>query len=72
MLKLYICAVRGVGGLLQEDGVACDFADVDGDGEALAGEYGVHYGDVLRGEIAGDGEDEYAGVEGGRGCWVCC
>lgn len=29
-------AVGGVGGLLQEDGVAGDFADVDGDGEALA------------------------------------
>ena len=29
-------AVRGVGGLLEEDGVAGDFADVDGDSEALA------------------------------------
>lgn len=29
-------AVGGVGGLLQEDGVAGYFADVDGDGEALA------------------------------------
>ena len=29
-------AVGGVGGLLEEDGVAGYFADVDGDGEALA------------------------------------
>ena len=29
-------AARGVGGLLQEDGVAGYFAYVDGDGEALA------------------------------------
>lgn len=29
-------ASGGVGGLLEEDGVAGYFADVDGDGEALA------------------------------------
>lgn len=34
-------AVGGVGGLLQEYGVAGYFADVDGDGEALAWTAGV-------------------------------
>ena len=52
----------GVASLLQEDGVAGDFADVDGDAEALAGEDGVHDGDVLVGEVAGYGEDKDAGV----------
>ncbi len=73
-----------VGGLLEEDGVAGYFEDVDGDLEALGlgkgvlvggflgggeltGEDGVHDWDVLVGEVAGDGEDEDAGVEGGRG-----
>ncbi len=74
-----------VRGLLEEDGVAGYFEDVDGDLEALrlggggrlvgrlvgggelTGEDGVHDWDVLVGEIAGDGEDEDAGVEGGGG-----
>lgn len=67
MFEFHVCAAGGVGGLLQEDGVAGDLADVDGDAEALGGEDGVHYGDVLGGEIAGCGEDEDAGVQGGWG-----
>ncbi|KAL8968210.1 MAG: hypothetical protein Q9197_004999, partial [Variospora fuerteventurae] len=54
-------AARGVGGLLEEDGVAGEFGHVDGDGEALAGEDGVGEGDVLRGEGAGGGEDQDVG-----------
>ena len=50
-------AAGGVGGLLQEDGVAGEFQDVDWDVQALAGEDRVHDRDVLRGEIAGDGDD---------------
>ncbi|KAL8647967.1 MAG: hypothetical protein Q9210_005246, partial [Variospora velana] len=54
-------ATRGVGRLLEEDGVAGEFGHVDGDGEALAGEDGVGEGDVLRGEGAGGGEDQDVG-----------
>ena len=57
--------------MLQEYGVTGDFADVDGDREALGGEDGVHDGDVLRGEVAADAEDEDAGGSGGRGEVVC-
>lgn len=53
-------APRGVGGLLQKDGVAAEFEDVDRDVQALTGEDGVHDRDVLRCEVAGDGDDEDA------------
>ena len=33
----------------------------------LGGEHGVHKGDVLVGEVAGDADDENAGVEDGGG-----
>lgn len=56
-------AMGGVGGLLEEYGVAGYFADVDGDGEALASEDSVHDGDVLVREVAGDGEDEDSRVQ---------
>ena len=44
-----------------------DLADVDGDLEALAGEYRVHYRDVLMGEVGGggDGEEKDPALEGG-------
>lgn len=58
-------AAGGVGGLLEEDGVPGYFADVDGDGEALAGEDGVHDGYVLVREVAGDGKDEDPRVQRG-------
>jgi len=61
LLELHVHASGGVGRLLQEYGVTGDFADVDGDREALGGEDGVHDGDVLRGEVAADAEDEDAG-----------
>ena len=61
MLQLHVHAFGGVGRLLQEYGVAGDFADVDGDAEALGGEDGVHDGDVLGCEVAADGQDEDAG-----------
>ena len=47
MLGFDVGARRGVGGLLQEGVRAGEFQDVDGDAEALAGEDGVHDGDVL-------------------------
>lgn len=63
----------GIARLLQEHGGAGpgsgdgNLADVDGDGEALAGEDGVHDGDVLVGEVVGgaDGDEEDARVEYG-------
>lgn len=63
MLELDIRPVRGIGSLLQEYGIPGYFGDVDGDLQALAGEDGVHYWDVLVCEIAGDGEDEDSAVE---------
>ena len=63
--KGHVDPLCGVGGLLEEDGVAGEFADVDGDVEALAGEDAVHYGDILMGGAGGaaDGDDEDAGLE---------
>ena len=55
--------MRGIGSLLQEHGIARYFTDIDRDREALTGEDCVHDGDVLVGEIAGDGEDEYAWIQ---------
>lgn len=46
-------AAGGVGGLLEECGVAGELYDVDGDVEALAGEDAVHYGDVVVGGVGG-------------------
>ena len=62
----------GVAGLLQEGGGqgGDEGEDVDGDGEPLCGEDGVHEGDVLRGRGARCGKVEDAGVEGGLG--RCC
>lgn len=64
---------RGVCRLLEEDGRGRwgvregNLADVYGDGQALAGENGVHYGDILVSNVGGrgDGEEEDAGLEGG-------
>ena len=73
MIDVQVYAPCCVGGLFEEDGVAGEFCDVDGDAEALAGEDGVCEGDVLGGEGAGDGKDEDAGCEGlvvGGGCGV--
>ena len=67
VLQLDVGAARGVGRLLQENGVASDFGDVDGDAEALAGEYGVHDRNVLMCEVTADGEYEDAREQGGRG-----
>lgn len=61
---MQICAARGIGSLFEEDGIPGELGDVDGDGEALAGEDGVCERDVLRGEGAGDGEDQDARCEG--------
>ena len=72
MLELNISPPRGVRGLLQEDGIAGDFANVDGDAEVLCGEYAIHQGDVLVCEIAGNGENEDTGLEGWRGLVVVC
>ena len=80
MLELHVHAARGIGRLLQEDGVPCDFANVNGDGLPLGGEDVIHQGDVLRRKVAAHGEDENAGLEGrgagggvigagGVGCW---
>lgn len=70
----HVDAACRVAGLLEEDGVAGEFADVDGDVEPLAGEDGVHDGNVLvRGTGgAADGDDEDAGLEaaGGAGAGV--
>jgi len=60
---VHVRALGGVGGLLEEDGVASQLEDVDGDAQALGGEGGVHDGDVLVSKVAGDGEDEDAGEE---------
>lgn len=60
MFELDVRAARRVGCLLQKDGVAGYFADVDGDLEALACEDAVHERDVLVREVAADGEDEDA------------
>lgn len=58
-----------MGCLLEKDGVgSVDFTDVDRHFELLGGEDGVHDGDVGRGEVGGDGEDEDAGVDVGG--WV--
>lgn len=54
----------GVRGLLQEDGVAGYFADVDGDGEALAWEEGRGW--VLVGRVV----DVFGDFCGGRGWYV--
>ena len=61
MVEGHVGTVRGVRGLLQEGGRASEGEDVDGDGEALGGEDGVHEGDILHGRCGGDGEDEYTG-----------
>ena len=61
MLQLHVHASSCVGRLLQKYGIACDFADIDGDREALGGEDSVHDGDVLGGEVAADAEDEDTG-----------
>ena len=74
--------LSGVGGLLQEDGVAAELAHVDGDVQSLAGEDAVHDGDVLVRGVGGaaDGDDQDARLEagcavgwgvGGGGGWVC-
>lgn len=59
-------AAGGVGGLLEEGGVAGELEDVDGDVQALAGEDAVHDGDVVVGGVGGaaEGDDEDAGLEG--------
>ena len=80
MFELHIHAARGIGRLLQEDGIPCDFADVNGDGLALGGEDVVHQGDVLRRKVTAHREDEDTGLErrtvgggvvsaGGVSCW---
>lgn len=46
-VQRHVNPTRGVSGLLEEDGIASKFEDVDGDAETLAGEDGVHDGDVL-------------------------
>jgi hypothetical protein len=66
-------SLRGVRRLLEEDGRGRwsvregNLADIYGDGQSLAGENGVHYGDVLVSNVGGrgDGEEENAGLEGG-------
>lgn len=65
--EVHVRALRGIRGLLEEDGVAGQLEDVDGDAQALGGEGGVHDGDVLVSEVAGDGEDEDAGEEAAGG-----
>lgn len=57
----------GVAGLLEEDSVTGELADVDGDVQALAGEDSVHDRDVLVCGVgaAADGDDEDAGLEAG-------
>lgn len=70
MLELDIRSPRRVGRLLQKHRIARDLADVDGDLQPLAGEDAVHERDVLVGEIAADGEDQDARLEGGTLGWV--
>ena len=72
MLQLHIRPPGRIGRLLQEDRIARYLADVDRDAQALAREDGVHDGDVLVRQIAGHGEEEDPGEEGGgvRGGWV--
>ncbi len=82
MIQLGIRPVRGVAGLLQEHGIAGDLGDVDRYAQTLAGEDGVHDLDVLASQIARDGEDEDARVQGWgglggvlvglRGCGCVC
>ena len=64
---MHVRALRGIGGLLEEDGVASQLEDVDWDAQALGGEGGVHDRDVLVSEVAGDGEDKDAGEEAAWG-----
>lgn len=66
VFQLDVGAAGSVGRLLQENGVTGDFGDVDGDAEALAGEDGVHHGDILVREIPADGENEDAREQRGR------
>lgn len=60
MFQFDVGATSGIGCLLQENSVACNFRNVDGNAEALAGEDGIHDGDVLVGEVAAHGENEDA------------
>ena len=64
MLELHVHATRRIRGLLQKDGIAGDFADVDWNRLTLGGEDVVHQRYVLRGEITAHREDEDAGLEG--------
>lgn len=64
----HVDPARCVAGLLEEDGVASEFADVDWDVQALAREYAVHDWDVL---VRGTGAAAYrdnqdAGLQAGR------
>lgn len=66
-----IDAFRSVGSLLEKDGRGGggvwegNLADVDRDGEALAGEDAVHDRDILVGDVGGrgDGEEKDARLE---------
>lgn len=64
MFQFDVGATGSVGCLLQEDGVAGNFCNVDGNAKTLAGEDGVHDGDVLVREVAANGENEDAREEG--------
>lgn len=61
----HVDSLCSVGSLLEEYSIAAKFADVDGDVEALTGEYAVHYWDVLVGGSSGAayGDDQDAGLE---------
>ncbi len=50
--ELHVDTLCGIRRLLQEDSVARELEDVDGDAEPLGGEGGVHYGDVLVSQVA--------------------
>lgn len=60
----HVDPARRVAGLLEKDGVAGEFADVDWDVQALAGEDAVHDRDVLVGGAgaAAYGDDQDAGL----------
>lgn len=64
MFQFDISAARGVRCLLQEDSVAGNFRNVNGNAETLAGEDGVHDGYVLVGKVATYGENEDAREKG--------
>lgn len=72
LLDLDVDPARRIGRLLQKHGIAGQLGDVDGDGEALAGEDGVHERDILVRQIARHGHDQDAGDQRGWLCCCCC